>query len=277
MFFALFFLAACSSPAPAPTTAPEPAVTNRLASTGWEFADVLMAARQTVQVPGGEWKEITPHYLQTLADRRAHAMQWSRSRPTPVKVVFVGMRHGMLGTSDHETGVINSQSRVVDAVNRVDYSGGGVITIEASGYDGRLSWDTYLDSQIANALKYDGKMFDRAATEIQLVKDAASNADVMLLRSAITQPIICGEETPLLGAASNMGIYQNPSDPDWLLTLKLLVAMRSEMTMVRGLEYLERHGGNTVVVTQGNDHGRDFARFAADYGVNLQVVDTRDL
>lgn len=274
MFFVLFFLASCSSPTPTP--APEPTVTNQYVSNGWEFTDALMMLRQTVQVPGGEWEEITPHFLQTIAHRRAHAMQWSRSRPTPINVVFVGMRHGM-GVSDHETSVINSQSRVVDAVNHVDYSGGGVITIEASGYNGRLSWDTYLDSQIANALKYNGKVFDRAATEIQLVENAASNADVTLLRSPITQPIICGEEIPLLGAASNMGIYQNPTNPDWMLTFKLLIAIRSEMTLVRGLEYLEHHGGNTVVVTQGNDHRKDFERFATDYGINLRVVDTRDL
>lgn len=275
MFFVLFFLVSCSSPNPAP--APKPAVTNQYVGTGWEFADALMVARQTVRVPGGEWEEITPHFLRTIADRRAHVMQWSRSRPTPIKVVFVGMRHGTLGISDHETSVIDSQSCVVDAVNHVDYSDGGVITIEASGSDGRLSWDTYLDSQLANALKYDGKVFDRAATEIQLVEDAASNADVMLLRSPITQPIICGEEIPLLGAASNMGIYQNPTDPDWVFTFRLLIAIRSEMALVRGLEYLKLHGGNTVVVTQGNDHRKDFERFAADYGVNLRVVDTRDL
>jgi hypothetical protein len=55
------------------------------------------------------------------------------------------------------------------------------------------------------------------------------------------------------------------------IIMAVIAVMRSEMTLVRALEFLRANGGDTAVITQGLSHADDFHEIASNYRVDFDI------
>lgn len=247
---------------------------------GWELGAYLVAVREdAARIPGIKgtlaWRELTDEYVRDVARRREAVIEWTRSDGhTALRVTFVGVIHKDVDESPEQRDVtVRSQAAALSLV-RGRGSRIGVVAIETAGFaHGALSWETHLASVVDVFHRYQGIRIDTASLEKVLVAEAPVDADVSMLRSEGFPPVIYGEELApnqlhywLITRAAAGDI---PSTDAAQLLNGLLKKLRSELAVIRVLEFLRRNGRSEAVITQGYAHGDDYARFVSDYDVSF--------
>lgn len=249
----------------------------------WEIAAYLVAVRDDAgRIPGiagtRAWSEFTEDSIRRIAARRDAVIAWTRSGERPaLRVTFIGVIHKDTDHSTQQRDVtVRSQSAALSLI-RGRSSGIGVVAIEAAGsVEGALSWEAHLQSTVDAYDRYQGIRLDRALLERSLIAEEPVDADVSMIRSAGFPPVIYGEELApnqmhywLITRAATGEIAS--TDVAMLLN-GLLKRLRSEMPVIRALEFLRKHGGSEAVITQGYAHGDDYARFIGDYDVTFDLT-----
>ena len=280
---------------PAPSKAKIPAVesseaffarmSEKAAASGleWEIAAYLLAVRDdAARIPGiadsRAWKELTADSVRAVARRRDAVIAWTRSDGCPaLRVTFIGVIHKDTDKSTEQRDVtVRSQSAALSLI-RGRSPGIGVVAIEAAGsVEGPLSWGAHLASAVDAYDQYQGIRLDRAWLERSLIAEEPVDADVSMIRSEGFPPVIYGEESAPnqlhYWLISRAAAGEIPSTDAAMLLNGLLKNLRSEMPVIRALEFLRRNGGSEAVITQGYAHGDDYARFMDDYDVTFETI-----
>lgn len=223
------------------------------------------------------WREFTPEYVRGLYRRRAETIAWARAEGhAPLRVTFIGTIHAGEDTDPGQMlDLLQSQAAVVDTVSRLAPTS-QVVTIEMSGADGALTWDRYMESANAAVARYEGLVIDRSQGEPDMIAHPEINGDVTLLRGTGFPPVIFGEELTLhhldqwLLYRMSSGAVADSGDAAPLLQ-GLVRHLRTEMAVVRALEYLRATGGNSAIITQGFGHADDFDEIEPNYRVDFDV------
>jgi len=263
-------------------------VAQRAAETGvdWRPAAIALSLRDdAAELPGiGDclaWREFTPEYVRSLLRRRDDIVAWTNAPGhDPIHVVFIGGIHVYSSDASPElvASIIRSQEatlRIVDELApRVQ-----VVTIEDAGPDiDPVTWDRYLDVGMDQSLRYDGQRYDRAELAAGMIAQDRIYAPITMLRNSGLPPIIYGEE-PVLYHLHQWLVQRQNAFASWkrnqaaaaILLTNTVAYFRTEMTLVRALEYLRAHGGTTAVITQGLAHADDYEEFKSDYRVNFDM------
>lgn len=251
---------------------------------GWDPAAVAVAMREEIGgLPGVggslAWQQLTEAYIRDLVRRRSDAIAWTGDRSSPpIRIVFVGVIHlDNQATQEGRNEVIRSQAAAYTAVQGL-FRRAQVITIEESGaVDGPLSWDEYVDATFDAARRYEGIAYDRAEIVPTLLRYPEMNFHVPLLHDADAPPVIFGEELVLHHLQQRLKEGYSASRDDATareilpIITGVIAVMRTEMTVVRALEFLRANGGDTAVITQGLSHAEDFDEIAPNYRVDFDV------
>lgn len=243
----------------------------------WWVAEELLLHRMhfgqsvdTTSFP--EWPLFTEEYLLSLQVRRQSVIEWSRSlRHRPV-IDFAGQMHlSIIGGSDLE--LINQiQGEVFEAVRSVE--GADVILIEDSGCD---------LNEIITPASYVGISQEtiRTLTGIDLPRDAIIEymaVDPQAATRAIHElrtPVTCGEEWPIILQSRLLRFRDREEYLDSRNQFDQLgdglTRLRSEIIVIRALEYLRSMDGGKAIIIQGIAHAADVERVADEYGIDLRI------
>ena len=82
-------------------------------------------------------------------------------------------------------------------------------------------------------------------------------------------PVICGEEWPIMFEMELIRIEARMPTPDPALAqlIRGLSYLRSEIILIKTLEFLRHIDESTGIIIQGDWHREDIQRFAPIYGV----------
>ena len=251
---------------------------------GWDPAAVAVATREEIgELPGVggslAWQQFTEAYIRDLARRRSDAIAWTHEKTHgPIRVVLVGVIHlDNQATQEGRNEVVRSQMATYAIVQGL-FRQAQVITIEESGsVEGPLSWDGYVAATFDAARRYEGISYDRAEIVTTLLRYPEMNFHVPLLHDADAPPIIFGEELVLHHLQQRLTERYPALQPGTTgreispILMGVIAVMRSEMTLVRALEFLRANGGDTAVITQGLSHADDYDDIVPNYRVDFDI------
>lgn len=250
------------------------------ARLGWDIADYLLSRRPNFLKDIGsrglpEWRDFTPTYFTALKARKDAVIAWTVARPEPTPITFIGLIHvNMDGSTTPE------QQQAVDQVQtaafeklRTHAQKASVVAIEESGSDEVMTPDIFLGIIRHSARDLYGRAPPDAdiLTMMQHDRQTASRAIV----EGLPVPIICGEEWPLRMEVRLIKRRVDPTHPSWEATNNLIESfdvLRSEIILIRALEYLKRTEGTAATILQGAGHQTTLERVAPEYHINLNII-----
>lgn len=284
--FIVMFVAAVASHSSTPTTpASERAqvASHRVPSAlGWDVADGMIENRARYRLASGrdgfpEWSEYTPEYFRSLTDRRASVIAWAASRPVPPAIVFVGNIHTRPGggTTPAEMLEIEQVQPVIFNRLRVHGEDAAVIAIEEAGTEGAITPEGYVER--IQRLLVSRRGLSPPIDEVRAYVSQDRHPEVRAILELST-PVIYGEEWPLqLETRMRMRVW--PADEEARNTLSEYlgrsVRFRTEIVLIRTLEYLRRVGGSKGVIIQGDVHRRQAEVLAPTYHISFLGIPVR--
>lgn len=254
-------------------------VASAFVSTGWSLADTMLINRDRFRQASGEdgfpeWGSYTDAYFRAFTARREAIITWSASQLEPPEVVFIGQAHLDMagGNSPEFMAYIARLQQVVFGRVQAHAPGASVIAIENSGTDEIVTSEILL--QLTRRAFHDFYATDPPEAEVRALMgrdpQAATRA-VLELRT----PVICGEEWPI-DLETRLLMRGPPDDPQARNTLSELIDwlnhLRSEIILVRTLEYLRRVGGSRGIILQGDDHRPQVEALAPSYHITFTGI-----
>ncbi len=249
---------------------------------GWRIADYLLSQRDhyrrdIVTTVEPEWTSFTPAYFTSLKERKDAVIAWASGRSKPVPVDFIGLIHVKIAEQNtpEELARIDAIQTERFEVLKARASGASVVAIEETGSDAVMTPDEYLritrdtfQNLFGLALPPDAELLAHMRQDRQ----AATRA----IMEGLPAPVICGEEWPI---HFETRLLRRPPDPArpaadaaiYDLT-ESLNELRSEIILIRALEFLKRTDGRAAIILQGSGHGRFLERVATEYHVALTVL-----
>lgn len=241
---------------------------------GWDLADELLTQRHKFEVHVGtngltEWPLFTEDYFRNLMARRDSVRQWAET--VQPEIFFVGQMHLSLdgsNTPDRVRKVDEVQHQIFEILrNNAHHS--TVIAFEQDGcHDNEVVTPVVyvrLSKDIAKSVM--GVDLPRAAFAKMMWEDTQAATRAILKLPEI--PVICGEEWPFRLDAR----FYQMSDPEQQKKSGPLVALldrlRSEIIVIRTLEFLQSKGGTRGTIIQGVAHLPDVVSLAPAYHLVL--------
>lgn len=245
-----------------------------MGKVGWNVADDLLEMKKAyndveaiTSIP--EWSSFTLAYFKDLLARRASVIAWSTGHTTKRQIHFLPQVHENIagGDSDKKRSGINEiQLRIFEQYRSLARDA-QVLAIEDSGCEPN---EVITRDVLARMLRAAGARYDMQLSDTQIndtIKDDLK-ASTRAILSGKT-PVICGEEWPVMFEADLIRIEARLIDPEPALARLIagFTYLRSEIILIKTLEYLRHVNGTTGIIIQGFGHKEDIERFAASYGV----------
>ncbi len=247
----------------------------------WKAIDVLLANREryvqalgTTGIP--EWAEFTPEYFADLRERRDRVIAWSAARASPPQIVFVGVVHyapGLDGRTYQE--IVQAQPILFGRAWNESFEA-SVVSIEMQGSDDLLTPSEYRRALSRNySVCLNGMhcaMDRRPPTLYELEQSPWLYVRVPLEFGHV--PVRCGEEWPMSLGQRLYAISSDPSSVGGAVSelWDMLVRVRSEIMLIRTLEYLAATGGTRGVILQGDAHRRHVEELVPMYHLAFRGV-----
>lgn len=242
---------------------------------GWEIADTLLADRAEFAHIYGladteEWSEYTTDYFRALKTRRDAVIAWAASRTTQPSIVFIGLYHTSIGgdtSSEEQVRVNQAQTEAFERVQRYSREA-SVIAIEEAGSDEILTLAIQIGLARAAADRSGIHMSDDEIRTMLVQDRQAATRSVLELST----PVICGEEWPIklesyiLRQGSPAASVTPGLIGRFLWEFNLL---RSEIILIRTLEFLRRADGSNGIILQGNGHRQMIERLTETYHISF--------
>ncbi len=244
---------------------------------GWRIADYLLSQRDhyrrdIVTADEPEWASYTPAYFAALKERKDAVIAWTAARPTLVPVDFIGLIHVKIA----ETNTPEELARI-DAIQTERFEvlkarapGASVVAIEEYGSDAVMTPDEYLRITRDTFRS----LFNFRVTDAELLalmrkdRQAASRA----IMEGLPIPVICGEEWPIHFETRLLRRPPSPGADAAIYDLtESLNELRSEIILIRALEFLKKANGHAAIILQGAGHRPYLERVAAEYHIALTV------
>ena len=274
--FAASFASHSSTPATPVSERAQVAPHRAEPTLGWDVADELIKNRARYRLASGrdgfpEWSEYTSEYFRSLTKRRASVIAWATSRPVPPAIVFVGNVHASPGgdTTPAEMLEIEQIQQAVFNRLRVHGEGAAVIAFEDAGTDDVITPEGYVELMQRSMVRLVGLSLptDEVRRAVSEDRQPATRAIFEL-----STPVICGEEWPIY-LETRMRMRGPPADEGARNTLgeyiDLSVLLRTEIILIRTLEYLHRVGGSRGVIIQGDEHRQMAEVLAPTYHISF--------
>lgn len=222
--------------------------------------------------------QFTREYFSELRRRKASIIEWSQSnQPT---VVFIGQMHASL--AGNRTAQTEALAKTVQdwSFDRLleQAADAQVITFEQFGTDERMTARVMVDATM-DSFKWYARLMGRdpmPRKQVARIFAQDQQASSRAIREAASlPPIYCGEEWPL--AVESAVIMRTPKMPqDQLVVARQLVdqfnRLRSEIILIRTLEFLRVNRGRKGVILQGAAHGPQIQAMAAEYHATVTLV-----
>lgn len=254
-----------------------PVVSQRAESgLGWDIADGMIENRARYRLASGhdgfpEWSECTREYFRSLTDRRASVIAWAASRPVPPAIVFVGNLHARPGGDTTPAEMLEIEQIQPTVFNRLRVHGedAAVIAIEEAGTEGAITPEGYVE--LIQRLLVSRRGLSPPIDEVRRIVSQDRHPEVRAILELST-PVIYGEEWPLQ-LEKRMRMRAWPADEEARNTLSEYlgrsVRLRTEIILIRTLEYLRRVGGSKGVIIQGDDHRQMAEVLAPTYHISF--------
>ncbi len=277
VLFAVFFTqrdstTASSLSAPTVSHQAEPAL-------GWAFADALVKNRDSYRHASGrdgfpEWSSYTREYFLALTNRRTSVISWAQSQPTPPAVVFIGNIHVNPDGSNSPERVAEIDQLQQSVFHRLltHSADADVIAFEEAGLDSVITPDRYVEHTQHVMFNMYG-----VSLPIEEIRGVVSRDRQPGTRAIyeLTTPTIFGEEWPLY-LETRLLTRGPPADPDSQRVLGELITsfdqLRSEIILIRTLEFLRSVHGHKGVIVQGDAHRSDIEALCTLYRVTFLGV-----
>jgi hypothetical protein len=227
------------------------------------------------QIPYAD--QFTPEYFTALTKRRADIISWAaQAKP---EIIFIGQAHIDLSgeNSANYAAVVDRVQQWVFETLKVEAKNASLITFEQFGTDERVT-----KSVMIRIAKEQFQMFGKAFPlfkqptdeEIALMVETDTQGITRAIRGFTSPPIYCGEEWP--NAVESIIILMVRSMPSAReIVAKRLIEdfnwLRSEIILIRTLEFLRTQGGNKAMIVQGLSHASQLEAIASEYNVTLRV------
>lgn len=245
-------------------------------NVGWKIADDVLSARQQFEATYGikelvEWSKCTETYFHSLKARRETMIVWANaSKP---HIIFVGQTHydavnGSTNERMHE--IDDIQTRIFETLRRY-VPKVQVIAMEAMGGGSHevITQSVYVCMVKQILRSQEGHdLNDRQILESMKKDRQASTRAILELPGT---PVICGEEWPNHLQLSLMK-RRSKSLAERLSTdglINLFTTLRSEIMLIRTLEFLHHRNGSAGIMLQGERHREDIEMLAPKYQVTL--------
>jgi hypothetical protein len=260
-----------------------------MSGLAWPIVDHVLERRpEFIRILGLErypyGTEFTAEYFDRLRERKAAVIAWAEGAgPT---VTFIGQRH-----TDH-TGAHDAAARAPYIQRVQDWSydqlkvrakDAQVITFEQYGSDERVTPRVMIRllkewCRTARWLHPGAPVPSNRQIDELFAKDR--QASIRAIREFGLPPIYCGEEWPNALELFVLMRKKSLSLDKQLVVEELRRAfdrLRSEIILIRTLEFLQRREGQRGVILQGNLHGPHLTEVADEYHVNVSLVMPTDL
>ena len=222
--------------------------------------------------------DFMPKYFQELRLRKKAAVAWAaEAKPT---IAFIGQMHVSL--SGGNTLATRARTRAVQdwSYDRLmeQAKDAQIITFEQYGTDERVT-PAVMVRITKESFRLLGRLYPDAPkpTEKQIEEICAADGQAAsrAIRELKMSSIYCGEEWPN-ALESFLLMRLNNLPPDKAQIALQLVEdfdrLRSEIILIRTLEFLKKESGKKGVIMQGMDHGPHLAEVADEYHINLDLV-----
>ncbi|MFA6429454.1 MAG: hypothetical protein WCV84_03055 [Patescibacteria group bacterium] len=243
---------------------------------GWELADTLLTRRDAYKLVIGTgdfpaWRPFRRSYFVELKQRRDAVIRWASSQTTQPTIVFLGNVHRALGSSSIEAHVRRSQAETFERL-QTEARNAQVIAFEQSGTDEVVTPAVWFE--ITKRFMRERNVFlpDQTIRQIMAEDNQAASRAIATLSSP---PVICGEEWPIYLGIHLQEVYESiPRNGQRAANqlFRFLISLRSEIALIRTLEFLQRTHGTRGIIIQGALHGRDLERVANTYHITLRVL-----
>lgn len=222
--------------------------------------------------------DFKPEYFEELKLRKKAAIDWAaEAKPT---IAFIGQMHVSLSGGNTPASKARTQAVQDWSYDRLmeQAKDAQVITFEQYGTDERVTPEVMVritkeSFQVLGGLYPDApKPTEKQIEEIFAADKQASSRSIRELK---TPPIYCGEEWPN-ALESFLLMRLNNLPPDKAQVALQLVEdfdrLRSEIILIRTLEFLKKEGGLKGAIMQGMSHGPHLAEVADEYHINLNLI-----
>ena len=245
---------------------------------GWDIPDDLLEMKKAfvndeaiTSIP--EWRLFTIEYFRDLKARNVSIAKWVRERPTKPVLHYIPLIHDNItvGDSDEVHARIDDfQLRLFEQCHKlskeaqalaIEYDGckpNEVITRDVWARMLRMGDSRYgfqmTDKEVNDSIKYD----KRATTHAILAGET---------------PVICGEEWPHMLEAELIQIEARIVDPPQVLhqMINALTYLRSEIIVIKTLEFLRANNGSAGIIVQGFAHQKMIERYASLLGIHVNT------
>jgi len=227
------------------------------------------------QVPYSD--QFTSEYFVKLTKRRADIIPWAaQSKP---EVIFIGQAHLNLSGDDSAqyVAVVDQVQQWVFETLKVQAKNASLITFEQFGTDERVTMSVMIRivkeqfEMLANAYPL---LKQPTIEEIALMVETDTQAMTRAIREFVSPPIYCGEEWPNAVESTIISVIRSMS-PDQVIVAQQLIDdfnwLRSEIILIRTLEFLRTQGGHKAVIVQGIFHAPHLEAIAGEYNIFLRV------
>ena len=243
---------------------------------GWPIADHILTFRSRYQqdlqldhLP--DWNLFTREYFLSLAARREAIKVWALDSPSKPEILFMGQMHVNLAggnTPESQRRVEQFQTALFE---RLKLKAGGVstIVIEQSGTDEVLTPEVFL--KISRRAFHDLGVDVPDEAILKMMHEDRQAATRAIIE--LSTPVICGEEWPNRMQSALMMRPANPTDEKRRTATEHFVqafsALRSEIILIRTLEYLRKTDTIKAIIIQGEWHRADIERLVPEYHIAL--------
>lgn len=223
------------------------------------------------RVPG--WSSFSRASLAELNVRRRRVRDWGKAHHPAVS--FFPQIHGDPNdrTPERAKEVEAFQDRLFQRV-RTASRGVDVVVIEEYGCAANERLTPEAMVQVGRVQLAESGVYATEA-EVRKMMQGLRMASMRMILEVPEAVVDCGEEWPNQVETHARALSPQAS-PDMLPNLRELVGalsrLRSEIILIRALEWLAERGGSTALIIQGMNHLSEIERLAPEYGIRLTVM-----
>lgn len=243
---------------------------------GWYEVDYLMRGKEIGDRLFGrypEWKFISPEYFLDLAKRKKAIIAWAKqSKP---QITVIGFIHRDEGTnpSPNELKEISDVQRTVIQTVKDIAPKVAVIGLEEFGRSEHLTWDSLID-----AILWHNVAFYKTNPQRQQVVEYLESGTYFIanmLKAVPDGTFMYAEEGPIMFERKVRRLMVNSTgerrEALWNV-ISVTNVIRSQISLIRVLEYLKKHKKKHGVLVLGDDHRKDIALVAESYGIQFTGI-----
>ncbi len=274
----IIVFAGCSKKIPQHNRAPEQVVemTNGI-DRAIIMRDKYMSVLPLSDLPHGN--EYTKSYFDKLKKRKQTVIAWLQQNP--VTIMFIGQMHIDLtgdNTTESMQSVEKSQQWVYEQLEKVA-SKIQLITFEEPGNTEVVTpyvMQKHVLDELAYVKPFIGDFPTPSTDEVWKTLQEDGDGVLQFMRTPTNPPIYFGEEWPCsLESNLLMIVNQLPQGEPQIAAESFINDfnhLRSEIIVIRTLEFLMERNGKHAAIVQGAWHTDDMIRIAPEYGFTLDLA-----